>query len=327
MNTIEIISFQELIMGRKRVVVTGGSGFVGALLRTGLIERGYDVVVYDRLRGVLINALRRKYLGTKSGRLPRALAWRSNRYLRRAERILLQYNLIRPTSDDILNIRSRITDRFRGSYAVIHLAALPHPHVPGAIDADYWRINFDGSVNVFEAAKDAAVQKFIFASSGQVYGINNPVKIDQFPILETNYCPSLDEGQNLYGHLKLKFEEWMASHSQSENPQAIALRLEFPGIRSTFPHNFYISTSIENMIDGFACALESDLASFEAFNVADAHVDPQVADIQKFIKDKWPAVPNRAEGNQCLLGTEKARSMIGYNPINSGNYIHAGLVW
>ncbi len=45
-------------MPAKTVTVTGGSGFVGQLLRRGLKKRGYRILVFDKARGVLVDLLR-----------------------------------------------------------------------------------------------------------------------------------------------------------------------------------------------------------------------------------------------------------------------------
>ena len=315
-------------MSNKIVTITGGNGFVGRILQAGLREQGYSVVVFDQMRGRLVDFLRGRRLGTSSGRIPSALAGGLRRALRLAERALIRGGAIGRSSDDILDLRSRLAERFRGSDAVIHLAGLPHPKVRGASEADYRRINFEGSINVFEAAREAGVRRFIFASSGQVYGINKPVRIDQFPILETNYCPAPAEGQNLYGFLKREFERYLEQESRRPGIQAVSLRLEFPGVRSRFPWNFYISTSIENTVAGFIAALEADLsAGFEVFNLADRYVDGRIVNIQEFLKRNWPGVPNYTTGNECLLSTERARSLLGYDPKPGGTYFSLSVMW
>lgn len=317
-------------MSTKTITITGGSGFVGQFLRRGLKKRGYRIQVFDQARGLFIDLLRRKYLA--NARYPgvvRGMSKRINRLLAGTERTLTRFGAIRPTLDNILGARSQIAAGFRGSDAVVHLAAYPHPNVPGVSEAEFHRLNYDGAVNVFEAALEAGVRKFIFASSGQVYGINKPVKFDQFPILESNYCPTLAEGQNIYGHLKLRFEEHLAAACKNQpGIQAISLRLEYPGIRSKSPHNLYISTSIENVAAGFACAIEANVeAGFDVFNIADAQVDERIVDIQAFLREKWPAVPNRTTGNECLLSTEKARRLMGYVPTDHGTYVTPAAVW
>lgn len=315
-------------MSEKIVMLTGGSGFVGQILQVGLRQRGYGVGVFDQHRGAAINLLRRRYLGTSRSSMGQAAARGIGWLQRRASGRLLEGPLLSPTRDNILDMRSRLATRFTGAYAVVHLAGIPHPYLPGVIDADFQRINYDGSVNVFEATRSVGIPKFIFASSGQVYGINSPTRIDQFPILESNYCPTLADGQSMYGFLKLKFEQYLAGACVAGDTQGISLRLEYPGFQSDGAGNFYVSTSIENLVAGVVCALENPADfSFETFNLVDGDVDEKIVDIQAFIRRAWPDVPNFSKGNESLLSVAKAGSLLGYNPTRGGSYFPQSLVW
>ncbi len=315
-------------MSEKIIMLTGGSGFVGQMLQVGLRRRGYVVCLFDKYRGTAINLLRRRYFGTSGSPVGRAVARQIGKLQRKVSIRLLGGPLLRPTTDNILDLRSVLAARFRGAYAVVHLAGIPHPFLPGAIDADFQRINYDGSVNVFEAAKSIDVPKFLFASSGQVYGINNPTRIDQFPILESNYCPTLAEGQHMYGLLKAKFEQYMAGACAAGGTQGISLRLEYPGFQSDNPDNFYVSTSVENLVSGVVCALENSADfRFETFNLVDGHVDERIVDVQQFIRTRWPGVPNFSEGNDSLISVAKAGTLLGYNPSRNGSYVQQSLVW
>jgi nucleoside-diphosphate-sugar epimerase len=310
------------------ITITGGSGFVGQLVRRGLRERGYRIDVFDRVRGPLVNVLRRTWLGANGSPQDISRARRLRALQARTEVGLSRLRVLRLRDDDIFDLRSHLTERFRGSIAVVHLAALPHPSVPGAAPADYRRINYDGAANVFAAAQDAGVPKFIFASSGQVYGINDPVRIEQFPILESNYLPTREEGQSEYGALKAEFEDHLAEAAPAASTEAVALRLECPGVKSETSANFFVSTSIENTVDGFARAIESELETpFEAINLVDGHVDPAVVDVQAFLREHWGEVPNRTTGNQSLMSIEKARELLGYDPAQGGTYHPMALIW
>lgn len=315
-------------MSGPRITITGGSGFVGQIVRRGLAERGYRIDVFDRLRGPVVDGLRRTWLGANAP--PEAIerARRLRDAQARTERALVRARLLRPTWDDILDLRGRLAGRFRGSRAVIHLAGLPHPHVAGATEADFRRINFDGAANVFAAAQEAGIPRFVLASSAQVYGINDPVRIDQFPVLETNYMPTVEEGQSHYGALKAELERHLAEAARGGGTQALSLRLECPGMRSELPLNLYASTSIENTAAAFACAVEAELDSpFEAFNVVDGHVDPAIVDVQAFLAERWPGVPNHTRGNSSLLSIDKARGRLGYDPVAGGTYYPLSLIW
>jgi len=310
------------------VTITGGSGFLGQLLRVGLQEQGFEVRVFDPYRGPLVNLVRRRYLAAAE----RSAARRAARVIRatqkRAEPTLVGARLIRRRADDILGDRSMIAAALGGSDAVIHLAGIPHPHQPGATDADLQRLNYDGSVNVLEAAVAAGVATFVFASSAQVYRINSPVRVDELPLPESTHLPLPAEGQTTYGFLKGAFERYLAGRCDQGAIQGVALRLEHPAFRSTTPQNLYVSTSIENTVAGFACALRppADLR-FGAFNLADAQVDPRVVDIQDYIARRWPHARNRAAGNACLLSTERAQRILGYRPVAGGRYVDESLVW
>jgi hypothetical protein len=92
-------------------------------------------------------------------------------------------------------------------------------------------------------------------------------------------------------------------------------------MRSRYDWDFYISTSIENTNAGFSCALDANPAKgFDVFHLADRVVDRSIVDIQDFVRKKYPQVPNYTTGNECLLSTEKARSLLGYNPREGGTY-------
>jgi nucleoside-diphosphate-sugar epimerase len=172
------------------------------------------------------------------------------------------------------------------------------------------------------------VPVFVFASSAQVYKINDPVRISQFPILESEYLPLPAEGQSTYGYLKAAFERYLAGACENGGTRALALRLEYPGFRSKGPQNFYVSTSIENVVRGFTRALDPPPSlRFDAFNIADAWVDPSVVDIQDYLSRHWPHVPNHTQGNQALLSTGKAQQVLGYEPVANGKYIDERLVW
>jgi nucleoside-diphosphate-sugar epimerase len=313
---------------KDKITITGGSGFVGRILRSGLLKQGYKIDIFDPMKGVLVDMLRSRPLGTSQSRLSRYLAIKFRQGLSRTERMLVKSHFIHPASDDILDKSDNLIKRFRGSNAVIHLAALPHPNVPGMTAADFQRINYDGSVKVFEAARAAGVKKFIFASSAQVYNINTPSGIEQFPILETNYLPIIADGQSQYGLLKAEFERYLAKNCTGHEIQAIALRMEFPGVRSWYPWNFYISTSIENTVNGFSQALETEIGTgFDTFNLADQFIDPKIVNIQDYLTTNWPDIPNHTTGNECLLSTQKARSVLGYNPKPNGTYYSFEVMW
>ncbi len=121
-----------------KAIVTGGAGFIGANLVTRLADEGTDVLVVDDL---------------SSGRLERLTEARTSGRL-----TFHQLDVRESLLHDLM-------DRFRPE-VVFHLAAQIDARrsvVEPVLDAS---INVVGAVNVLQAAADAGVPRFVFASSG-----------------------------------------------------------------------------------------------------------------------------------------------------------------
>jgi UDP-glucose 4-epimerase len=124
-----------------QALVTGGAGFIGSSMVRGLLARGWQVRVLDDF---------------STGR-------RSN-FQEVAEKI----EVLEGSVCDAETCRQAA----RGCHAVFHLAA--DVSVPRSmIDPGFThRINVDGLYNCLVAAREAAVKRFVFASSSAVYGEN-----------------------------------------------------------------------------------------------------------------------------------------------------------
>ncbi len=119
-----------------RVVVTGADGYIGRVLARRLGQLGHDVTGFD--------------IGLFAGCSfeEQAATWRERRI-------------------DVRDVRA---DDLRRIEAVCHLAALSNDPL-GAIDPALTReINYEGTLRVARAAKEAGVRRFVFASSCSVYG-------------------------------------------------------------------------------------------------------------------------------------------------------------
>jgi len=122
-----------------QTLVTGGAGFIGSHLVRALLERGDAVRVLDDF----------------------STGYRAN---------------LDAVRDDIELIEGSICDlnlttkAMQGVDFCFHQAAIPS--VPRSI-SDPWysnRVNVEGSLNVFLAARDAGVRRVMYASSSSVYG-------------------------------------------------------------------------------------------------------------------------------------------------------------
>lgn len=137
----------------KRVAVPGGAGYKGSVLVPQLLQKGYEVTVLDLF---LYGRESLEALGHPGLRL---------------------------VQGDIREA-GKVRESLEGCDAVIHLACISNdPSVE--LDPDLSRtINYDSFGPYIQAAKQAGVQRFVFASSGSVYGVSDqPDVTEEHPLV------------------------------------------------------------------------------------------------------------------------------------------------
>ena len=120
----------------KKVLVTGGAGFIGSYVVRELLKQGYEVSVLDNLSA------------GKKENIPAEVTF---------------YNL------DIRNLAD-IKPVFVGMTYVFHLAAIPSVQYSIENPLETNAVNVDGTLNVLIAAKDAGVKRVIYSASCAAYG-------------------------------------------------------------------------------------------------------------------------------------------------------------
>jgi nucleoside-diphosphate-sugar epimerase len=122
-----------------RYLVTGGAGFIGSNIVDELVRRGQEVIVLDDL---------------SSGNEKNLAAVRNK----------IDFRVGSVT--DLKDVQAAC----RGVEYVIHLAA--RTSVPRSVQdpLETNRVNIDGTLNALVAARDAKVQRFVFAASSSAYG-------------------------------------------------------------------------------------------------------------------------------------------------------------
>ena len=131
---------------RKRVLVTGGAGYVGSHACKALARAGYAPVVYDNLS-------RGHAWAVKWGPFERG-------------------DLLSPA-------RLIAVIRKHRPFAVLHFAALAY--VGESVDDPmrYYRNNVGGTINLLQAMREAGVGKIVFSSTCAVYGVPKKVPIPE----------------------------------------------------------------------------------------------------------------------------------------------------
>ena len=177
----------------KKILITGGAGYIGSHTALELLNEGYEVVVYDNL----CNS--------------------SKESLKRVEE--LTGKTITFYEGDVMDEAAlKAMLEKEGVDAVIHCAALKAVGESVQKPLEYYRNNITGTLTLMDVMKQTGVKNIVFSSSATVYG--SP---EEMPITEE--CP---KGQctNPYGWTKSMMEQIMTD-VQKANPDMNVILLRY----------------------------------------------------------------------------------------------------
>lgn len=137
----------------KRILLTGGAGFIGSHLAEALIRRGYQLSVVDNLDTFYDPGRKRENL--------------------QEIRNVGDFDFFEADICDSAALR-KIAEQVRPEL-IIHLAARAGVRPSIEQPALYERVNVAGTVNLLEIAREYKVQRVMFGSSSSVYGVTNHV--------------------------------------------------------------------------------------------------------------------------------------------------------
>ncbi|MBF0715949.1 UDP-glucose 4-epimerase GalE [Gemelliphila palaticanis] len=168
----------------KKILVTGGAGYIGSHTCIELLESGYEVVVVDNLYNANEKSLEVvKYITGKDLKF-------YNADIRDREKL-----------DEIFKLEKNI-------FGVIHFAGLKAVGESVQIPLKYYDNNVSGTVALCEVMAKNNCKNIIFSSSATVYGDPHTVPIkEDFPLSATNP----------YGRTKLMLEEVLGDLYKSDN--------------------------------------------------------------------------------------------------------------
>lgn len=133
---------------KKKVVVTGGAGFIGSHLSDALLAQGLEVHIIDNLE-----------TGKKENINSKAVFYRAD---------IRNYEEIEPI--------------FSGADFVFHCAALPRIQTAIKDPVPAHHTNTTGTLNVLRASQKGGVKRLIYSGSSSVYGKNQtPFREDMKP--------------------------------------------------------------------------------------------------------------------------------------------------
>ncbi len=175
-----------------RILVTGGTGYIGSHTTVELLKRGHNVVIVDNLSNSNIEVLDgiEKIAG------------------------------IRPDFEKIdLVDKDKVSQLFKNYNidAVIHFAALKAVGESVDMPLDYYSNNFESLLNLLKELKNQGGGNFVFSSSCTVYG-----QPDELPVTEK---APIKKALSPYGNTKQVSEEMIKESVEAySNLKAISLR-------------------------------------------------------------------------------------------------------
>lgn len=174
-----------------KILVTGGTGFIGSHTCVELLENGYETVIVDNLRNSKEAAVSRiEKISRKSVSFCKA---------------------------DISDYEA-LSDVFRQHEidAVIHFAGLKAVGESVQIPVEYYRNNINGTLVLLRVMQENGCGRIVFSSSATVYGMNNKAPY-------TEDMPT--SATNPYGYTKVMIEQILRDVCVSDAGfSAVALR-------------------------------------------------------------------------------------------------------
>jgi UDP-glucuronate 4-epimerase len=304
---------------QKRILLTGGAGFIGSHVAEELIRRGAELSIVDNLDDFY--ALSRKRLN-----------------LREIE-TTGPYEFLEADVRDMDALR-KVAERVRPGI-VIHLAARAGVRPSIEQPALYESVNVAGTVNLLEIAREFEVQRLIFGSSSSVYGVTNNVPFCEDDLQTRPISP--------YAATKLAAELMCYTYTHLYGLTAICLRFftvygprqrpdlaihKFTAlIEAGKPIPVYGDgsmgrdyTYVDDIVSGVVASLEYTPQAklpFEVFNLGNSHpvrlseliAQLEAATGKKAQQERLPDQPGDVPITWANI--DKAKRLLGYSPKTS----------
>lgn len=291
----------------KKVLVTGGAGFIGSHIVDKLVELGASVTVLDNL-----TTGKKENIGDDLDKIK-----------------FIEKSL----TDD-----SALEEALEGVDMVCHQAALLK--VPESIDKplDYHQVNTTGTLKLFLKAKEKGVKKIVFASSSSVYG-----DCVDFPEKETDSTQPLSP----YAVTKLMGEYYASLFSKFHGIDIVSLRyFNVFGPRQSLENKYAVVIPkfivsllgedsppiygngkqerdfiyIDNVVDANILALTKDKIGGQVFNIAGGNaesINSLFQTVQELTaKSQGPKYlePRPGDVRKTLADITKAKELLGWQP-------------
>jgi UDP-glucuronate 4-epimerase len=298
----------------KRILVTGGAGFIGSHLVDKLLAEGaWQVSALDNFNDFYEPAVKRANVAP---------------HLDNPDFRLYEADICRAESLREIFAENRFD-------AVVHLAAWAGVR-PSLLNPKlYTEVNVNGTLNLLEAAREAGVRQFVFGSSSSVYGINCKVPFaEDDPIQQpiSPYAATKAAGELLchtFSHLydlRTVCLRFFTVYGARQRPDLAIHKFSkliwegkpLPMFGDGTTRRDY--TYIDDVVQGIRAAIDYDRSLYEVFNLGES----QTIELKNLIRLLEESLGKKAvidrqpvqAGDVPLTYADitKARKLLGYNP-------------
>ena len=167
---------------KKRVLVTGGAGYIGSVLMRNLLAKGYEVTVLDSLRSGGASLLE--------------LIGESN------------FSFINADVRDTKTVREAL----RVNDTIVHLAGIVGQPACNKNPKEAYEVNQLATMNLYDLAIEMKIPRFIFASTCSNYGmLDDKVATEETPV----------EATSIYANTKIQSEKYILGKKASHTSPTI----------------------------------------------------------------------------------------------------------
>lgn len=293
-------------MASKLYLVTGGAGFIGSHIAEALLRRGDRVRVFDNL---------------STGKKENLASIRAAEFV----------------EGDLRDLDA-VRRAMQGVAVVFHQAALPSVARSLTDPVSAEQSNVLGTLHALMAAKDAKVERFVYAGSSSAYG-----KPKEFPVREEMRVLPLSP----YAASKAAGEHFCQAFAESFGLRTVILRYfnvfgprqdalsPYTGVIALFIASMLRGktptidgdggqsrdfTYVENVVAGNLLAVEKDIPGGEVINLAlgsetsVVRLYEEIAKVTGFAKPPQFGSPRAGDVRRSVAGVEKAKTLLGFSP-------------